>query len=59
MHEEVLLATTPTFAVRHRFFDDFVVDAAGRGLQQGVLVAAGLDTRAYGLIWPPGTGGLK
>jgi methyltransferase (TIGR00027 family) len=54
-HEDVLLATTPTFAVRHRFFDDFLLDAAGRGFQQVILVAAGLDTRAYRLIWPSGT----
>jgi methyltransferase (TIGR00027 family) len=54
-HEDVLTATTPIFVVRHRFFDDFLVDAAASGLQQLVLVAAGLDTRAYRLAWPAGT----
>jgi methyltransferase (TIGR00027 family) len=54
-HDDVLPLTTPTFAVRHRFFDDFLLDAAGRGLQQIVLVAAGLETRAYRLVWPAGT----
>jgi methyltransferase (TIGR00027 family) len=54
-HEDVLTAPTPIFVVRHRFFDDFLVGAAARGLRQLVLVAAGLDTRAYRLAWPPGT----
>jgi methyltransferase (TIGR00027 family) len=55
-HEDVLRATTPIFVVRHRFFDDFLVNAASRGLQQIVLVAAGLDTRAFRLVWPAETG---
>jgi methyltransferase (TIGR00027 family) len=42
--------------LRTRFFDDWlqrvVVDEA---LQQVVLLAAGLDTRAYRLDWPEGT----
>jgi len=46
---------TPIYVVRHRFFDLFLLDAAARGLQQVVLVAAGLDTRAYRLAWPDGT----
>jgi methyltransferase (TIGR00027 family) len=54
-HEEDLTTPTPIFVVRHRFFDDFFVDAAERGLQQLVLIAAGLDTRAYRLAWPDGT----
>ncbi len=41
--------------IRARFFDDFLrqVTAAG-GITQVVLVAAGLDTRAYRLGWPAG-----
>jgi methyltransferase (TIGR00027 family) len=54
-HEEVLTATTPIFVVRHRFFDDFLGDAAKHGLRQIVVIAAGLDTRAYRLDWPAGT----
>lgn len=54
-HEGVLSASTPIFVVRHRFFDDFLVEAAGSGIQQIVLIAAGLDTRAYRLVWPAGT----
>lgn len=37
-------------AVRSRFFDEFFRTA---GLGQTVIVAAGLDTRAYRLDWPP------
>ncbi|MGI9123968.1 MAG: class I SAM-dependent methyltransferase [Mycobacterium sp.] len=42
-------------AVRTRFFDDFFADATGAGLRQAVILAAGLDARAYRLPWPPGT----
>jgi methyltransferase (TIGR00027 family) len=38
--------------IRTRFFDDYLVDATGRGVRQIVLLAAGLDTRAYRLNWP-------
>jgi methyltransferase (TIGR00027 family) len=40
--------------LRTRFFDDVLLEAAGRGLRQFVLLAAGFDTRAYRLDWPPG-----
>lgn len=40
--------------LRTRFFDDVLLAAAGRGLHQIVLLAAGLDMRAYRLDWPPG-----
>ncbi|MEW9556023.1 SAM-dependent methyltransferase [Nonomuraea sp. NPDC050783] len=39
-------------ALRTRFFDDHLV---GAGHPQVVLPAAGLDSRAYRLPWPPGT----
>jgi len=42
--------------IRTRFFDEFLLDACGNsGMRQVVLVAAGLDTRAFRLDWPPGT----
>jgi methyltransferase (TIGR00027 family) len=41
-------------AVRSRFFDDFLAAAAGAGLRQTVILAAGLDTRAFRLDWGPG-----
>lgn len=42
-------------AVRSRFCDDFFAAAAGAGLRQAVILAAGLDTRAFRLHWQPGT----
>lgn len=38
--------------VRTRFFDNFFADAAGAGVRQHVILAAGLDSRAYRLPWP-------
>lgn len=42
-------------AVRTRFFDDLFTDAAAAGIRQAVILASGLDTRAYRLEWPAGT----
>lgn len=42
-------------AVRTRFFDDFFLDSAKDGVRQAVILASGLDSRAYRLPWPPGT----
>ncbi|MGV0741228.1 class I SAM-dependent methyltransferase [Mycolicibacterium sp. XJ870] len=42
-------------AARTRFFDDFFLDAARAGIRQAVILAAGLDSRAYRLPWPAGT----
>jgi methyltransferase (TIGR00027 family) len=42
-------------AVRTRFFDDFFNAAAESGIRQAVILASGLDTRAYRLPWPAGT----
>jgi methyltransferase (TIGR00027 family) len=40
--------------LRTRFYDDFLLGAAAsRGLRQGVLIGAGLDTRAFRLQLPP------
>ena len=44
-----------TFAARARYYDDYFADALGAGLRQVVIVAAGLDARAYRLSWPAGT----
>jgi methyltransferase (TIGR00027 family) len=40
--------------IRTRFFDDYLLAAAADGLRQIVLLAAGLDTRAFRLPWPHG-----
>jgi methyltransferase (TIGR00027 family) len=42
-------------AVRTRFFDKMFLDAATQGVRQAVILAAGLDSRAYRLPWPDGT----
>ncbi|MFC9517285.1 class I SAM-dependent methyltransferase [Nocardiaceae bacterium NPDC056970] len=41
--------------VRSRYFDDYLGAASGAGIGQVVLLAAGLDVRAYRLEWPDGT----
>jgi len=42
-------------AVRTKFFDDFFLDSAAAGIRQAVILASGLDSRAYRLPWPSGT----
>lgn len=42
-------------AVRTRFYDRFFLEATRSGIHQAVIVAAGLDARAYRLPWPTGT----
>jgi methyltransferase (TIGR00027 family) len=43
-----------SMAVRTRFFDGLFSAAAEAGVQQAVILAAGLDARAYRLPWPSG-----
>jgi methyltransferase (TIGR00027 family) len=40
--------------IRTRFYDDYLLAACDTGCRQVVLLAAGLDTRAYRLTWPDG-----
>jgi methyltransferase (TIGR00027 family) len=42
-------------AVRTKFFDDFFLDATAGGIKQVVILASGLDSRAYRLTWPDGS----
>ena len=42
-------------AVRTRFFDAYFADAVAAGIRQVVILAAGLDSRAYRLGWADGT----
>lgn len=42
-------------AVRTLFFDTFFTNAVAAGIRQVVILAAGLDSRAYRLQWPEGT----
>jgi methyltransferase (TIGR00027 family) len=41
--------------IRTHFFDDFFMAAAADGIRQAVILASGLDARAYRLQWPAGT----
>lgn len=43
------------YGVQTRFFDDFFGAAGQAGIRQAVIVAAGLDSRAYRLEWLDGT----
>jgi methyltransferase (TIGR00027 family) len=42
-------------AIRTRFFDDWLAEVTNQGVHQIVLVAAGMDSRAFRLDWPAGT----
>jgi methyltransferase (TIGR00027 family) len=42
-------------AARTKWFDDFFVTAGANGLTQAVILAAGLDSRAWRLPWPSGS----
>jgi methyltransferase (TIGR00027 family) len=40
---------------RTKFFDEFFLAAAAGGIRQSVILAAGLDARAWRLAWPEGS----
>src|ERR1700753_1107927 len=46
---------TENMAVRTKFYDEFFLDATEAGIRQAVILASGLDCRAYRLGWPVGT----
>jgi methyltransferase (TIGR00027 family) len=52
---ERIQAMIDGMAVRTKYFDDYFVDAMETGVRQAVILASGLDARAYRLPWPPGT----
>ncbi|MGV0715651.1 class I SAM-dependent methyltransferase [Mycolicibacterium sp. XJ662] len=45
---------TDNMAVRTKYFDEFFLDATRAGVRQAVILASGLDARAYRLAWPAG-----
>lgn len=50
------VAHMPSYhAVRTTFFDAYCNDAVADGIRQVVILASGLDSRAYRLDWPTGT----
>jgi methyltransferase (TIGR00027 family) len=51
----VVQRMTDNMAVRTKFFDEFFIDATNAGIRQAVILASGLDARAYRLPWPDGT----
>jgi methyltransferase (TIGR00027 family) len=52
--EAVNQARRDSVAVRTRFCDDYLLAATRSGCRQVVLLAAGLDARAFRLPWPEG-----
>lgn len=52
---ERVQAMIAAIALRTRFFDDYLIGATAGGIRQAVILAAGLDSRAYRLSWPAGT----
>lgn len=48
-------AVNEQITVRTRYFDDFFMQATESGIRQAVILASGLDTRAYRLPWPART----
>jgi methyltransferase (TIGR00027 family) len=53
--EASLARMSDNMAARTKFFDDFFLEATGLGITQAVILASGLDARAYRLAWPAGT----
>ena len=53
--ELVARAAIDVAKVRTKFYDDFFLDATKAGITQVVILASGLDSRAYRLPWPAGT----
>jgi O-methyltransferase involved in polyketide biosynthesis len=49
------VADNPYLTIRTRFLDDLLETATGAGLRQVVILAAGMDSRAFRLDWPAGT----
>jgi methyltransferase (TIGR00027 family) len=54
-HEAIYRHMVDYQAARTHFFDAFFASAADAGIRQVVILAAGLDSRAYRLAWPHGT----
>lgn len=52
---ERIAAMRSYIACRTKFFDDFFREAGAAGIRQAVILAAGLDARAWRLDWPVDT----
>jgi methyltransferase (TIGR00027 family) len=53
--QERVEAMVDGMALRTKFFDQYFITAADTGIRQAVILASGLDARAYRLPWPGGT----
>ncbi|MDM4138588.1 MULTISPECIES: SAM-dependent methyltransferase [Mycobacterium] len=53
--DPAMTALMDVLAAHTRFVDEFLAGAGLAGIRQVVILAAGLDTRAYRLWWPKGT----
>jgi methyltransferase (TIGR00027 family) len=52
---ERMQAISDGMGLRTKYFDDYLLDATAAGVRQVVILASGLDARAYRLPWPDGT----
>jgi methyltransferase (TIGR00027 family) len=52
---ERIQAMIDGMAVRTKYFDDYFINATATGVRQVVILASGLDSRAFRLPWPQGT----
>jgi len=52
---ERMQAIVDGMGLRTKYFDDYLMNAVGTGVRQVVILASGLDARAYRLDWPDGT----
>lgn len=50
----LIAASITGIAIRTRYYDSYLFTACATGCRQVVLLAAGLDTRAFRLVWPDG-----
>jgi methyltransferase (TIGR00027 family) len=53
-HASAHFGTVPIIEVRTRWYDEAIARATGEGIRQFVILAAGMDSRAYRIAWPPG-----
>jgi methyltransferase (TIGR00027 family) len=52
---ERMQAIIDGMGLRTKYFDDYLLNAVRGGVRQVVILASGLDARAYRLPWPDGT----
>src|SRR5947209_9340339 len=52
---ERMQAITDGMGLRTKYFDDYLLAAVASGIRQVVILASGLDARAYRLGWPADT----